>query len=372
VNAAIREPLARLLVVDDEVPQMKALCNTLEIEGYATTGYSSPRQALEELQADRYDLLLTDLMMPEMDGIALLAAAREVDPNLLSIVMTGHATIDTAVSAMQSGAIDYIQKPFRLNAVMTVLSRALAMRTLRIENAALERGLRERTQELEVANADLEAFSYSVSHDLRAPVRIVQSSIDMYLGEFGTTVPDSGRDLLRYAADGAKRMGQLIEDLLTFSRFSRQPLVKGPVSIQALVERVVAEQRALDPARQVEVTTGALPECNADASLLEQVVVNLISNAFKFTRGRDPARVEVGCVEENGTATYYVQDNGAGFDMQYAHKLFGVFQRLHSLNEFEGTGVGLSLVKRIVERHGGQIVATGSPGAGAKFAFTLG
>jgi two-component system, sensor histidine kinase and response regulator len=366
-----REPIARLLVVDDEVPQMKALCDTLEVEGYATTGFSSPKQALEQLQPDRYDLLITDLMMPEMDGIALIRAAMGVDPNLLSIVMTGHATIDTAVAAMQSGALDYIQKPFRLNAVMTVLSRALAMRALRIQNAALERGLRERTRELEIANADLEAFSYSVSHDLRAPVRIVQSSIEMYMSDHGPSVPETGRELLRFASDGARRMGELIEDLLKFSRFSRQPLVKGRVDMRAMVERVVAELRGLDPNRSVEVTVGSLPDCEADSSLLEQVVVNLLSNAFKFTRGRDPARVEVGSTEDNGRRVYFVADNGAGFDMQYAYKLFGVFQRLHSLSEFEGTGVGLSLVKRIVERHGGQITAEGKPGAGAKFSFTL-
>ena len=155
-----QSPLARLLIVDDEVPQMKALCSTLELEGYVTTGFSSPKQALAALKAGSYELLLTDLMMPEMDGIELLASARQIDPNLIPIVMTGHATIDTAVAAMQSGAMDYIQKPFRLNAVIPVLRRALAMRTLRIQNAELERGLRERTQELEIANSDLESFSY--------------------------------------------------------------------------------------------------------------------------------------------------------------------------------------------------------------------
>jgi two-component system sensor histidine kinase/response regulator len=366
-----RESLARLLIVDDEVPQMKALCSTLELEGYVTTGFSSPRQALEALRPDSHELLLTDLMMPEMDGIELLAAAREIDPNLLSIVMTGHATIDTAVAAMQSGAMDYIQKPFRLNAVIPVLRRALAMRSLRIQNAELERGLRERTQELEIANADLESFSYSVSHDLRAPVRVVQSSIEMYLSEFGSSVPDGGRELLKYASDGAKRMGQLIEDLLEFSRFSRAPLVKGRVDIRAMVQRIVAELQARDPHHKVEVRLGDLPPCEADASLLEQVVVNLLSNAFKFTRGREKPVVSVGSTNDNGRTVYFVQDNGAGFDMQYAYKLFGVFQRLHSLDEFEGTGVGLSLVKRIVERHGGQITAEGRPDEGARFSFTL-
>ncbi len=367
-----QKPLARLLIVDDEVPQMKALCSTLELEGYVTTGFSSPKQALAALKPDSYELLLTDLMMPEMDGIELLAAAREIDPNLISIVMTGHATIDTAVSAMQSGAMDYIQKPFRLNAVIPVLRRALAMRTLRIQNAELERGLRERTQELEVANADLESFSYSVSHDLRAPVRVVQSSIEMYMAEFGGSVPEGGRDLLKFASDGAKRMGELIEDLLKFSRFSRAPLVKGRVDIRAMVERVVADLRGLEPQRNVDVRIGDLPPCQADASLLEQVVVNLLSNAFKFTRGREQPLIQVGTTAENGRTLYFVQDNGAGFDPQYAYKLFGVFQRLHSLSEFEGTGVGLSLVKRIVERHGGQITAEGRPDEGAKFSFSIG
>jgi two-component system, sensor histidine kinase and response regulator len=368
----MREQKPRLLIVDDELPQMKALCSTLELEGYVTTGFSSPKQALAALQPDRYELLLTDLMMPEMDGIELLAAAREIDPNLLAIVMTGHATIDTAVAAMQSGAMDYIQKPFRLNAVISVLRRALAMRELRIQNAELERGLRERTRELEIANADLESFSYSVSHDLRAPVRVMQSSIEMYLSEFGSSVPDGGRELLKYATDGAKRMGELIEDLLEFSRFSRAPLVKGRVDIRAMVERIVAELRAAVPQRKVEVHIGDLPPCEADASLLEQVVVNLLSNAFKFTRGKEQAVIQVGSATANGRTVYFVQDNGAGFDPQYAYKLFGVFQRLHSLHEFEGTGVGLSLAKRIVERHGGQITAEGRPEQGAKFSFSLG
>src|SRR5437879_1102695 len=160
------QSLGRLSIVDDEKAQMKALCHTLETEGYSTTGYSSASEALAALRAGAFELLLTDLMMPEMDGISLLNAARQVDADLAGIVMTGHGTIDTAVKAMQVGALDYILKPFRLNVILPVIARALDVRRLRIENAALQERERQYIYELEAANKDLESFSYSVSHDL--------------------------------------------------------------------------------------------------------------------------------------------------------------------------------------------------------------
>ena len=361
----------RLLIVDDEVAQMKALCNTLEMEGYATTGYSSAKQALASLRAGQVDLLLTDLMMPEMDGISLLKAAREVDGNLAGIVMTGHGTIDTAVRAMQHGALDYILKPFKLSAVLTVLARALEVRQLRLDNAALQERERGYITELEVANRDLEAFSCSVSHDLRAPLRTITGFCEMYLTEFGDGVPAAGRRLLDRVVDGAARMDRLIEDLLTFARYSRQPLLKGPVKLDAMVRKVVEELQLRESGRAVEWRLGALPECHGDASLLRQVMTNLLSNAFKFTRQRDPAIIEVGCSQAEGEAVVFVRDNGAGFDMRYVDKLFGVFQRLHSAGEFEGTGVGLSIVQRIIQRHGGRIWAQSEPDRGATFSFTL-
>ena len=361
----------RLLIVDDEAAQMKALCDTLELEGYITAGYSSPQRALAELRAGEVDLLLTDLMMPEMDGIGFLNAARRIDCNLAGIVMTGHGTVDTAVKAMQEGALDYILKPFSLSNVLSVVGRALDVRRLRLENAAMQERERTYIAELEMANRDLESFSCSISHDLRAPLRVITGFCDMYLSAYGKDAPAAGREMLTKVISGAQRMDQLIEDLLRFCRFSRQPLLRQQVQLACIVQKVVADLRLKEVGRAVEVRIGALPMCEGDASLLEQVFVNLLSNAFKFTRGGTPAVIEVGCSDLDGERVLFVRDNGAGFSMQYADKLFGVFQRLHSASEFEGTGVGLSIVQRVIQRHGGRIWAHSELRKGTTFYFTL-
>ncbi len=383
--------LPRLLIVDDEEAQMRALCNTLSAEGYLTHGSTSPEAALETLRRERFDLLLTDLMMPGIDGIELVAAAKGIDPDIVGIVMTGHGTIDTAVKAIQAGALDYIQKPFRLKVILPVLKRGLEIRRLRAENTELrqaqatinrlneelEQRVRDRTseltranQELAVANQDLESFSYSVSHDLRAPLRAVRGFAQIFIEEHGSSIPAEGRPLLDRVVQGGDRMGQLIEDLLAFARFSRQPLVKRPLSFQPIIERLVLDLQSKQE-RPAQVRMGELPECAGDAALLEQVLVNLLSNAFKFTRQRDPAVIEVGSRREGEEVVYFVRDNGAGFDMKYASKLFGVFQRMHSTEEFEGTGVGLSIVQRVIQRHGGRIWAEAVIDQGATFQFTL-
>jgi hypothetical protein len=363
------------MIVDDEVAHMRALCDTLGYEGYEVRGFPSPAEALRNLTPGECDLLLTDLKMPEMDGIELFRAARERDPDIAGIIMTGHGTIDTAVEALQFGALDYVLKPFRLNVILPVIARALEIRRLRIENAALQRREREQALELAAAYQDLEAFSYSISHDLRSPLRAIRGMTEIYLEEADATLDDSGRNRLNQVVRGADRMNQMIEDLLRFCRLSRAAPTLYRVNLNAITRRVVNDLRAADPQRKIEVHIDPLPDCQGDPGLIEQVMANLLANAFKFTRDRSDARIEVGSYRtvapEPEEQIYFVRDNGAGFNMKYAEKLFGVFQRLHSQDQFPGTGVGLSIVKRILERHGGRIWAEGTPDRGATFWFVM-
>ncbi|HEY1171744.1 MAG TPA: response regulator [Verrucomicrobiae bacterium] len=363
-------PAPRILIVDDESAQMKALCNTLKDHGYDTVGFSSAKAALESLRKSEYDLLLTDLMMPEMNGINLLQGALEKDPDLVGIIMTGEGTIATAVEAMKSGALDYILKPFKLSVVLPVLSRAMSIRRLRLENIALGQSVRERTVQLEEANKELEAFSYSVSHDLRTPLRHINGFID-FLKDSDSHFTDEERNYLGLIASSAKQMGQMIDDLLEFSRMSRTEMWQTEVELKALVEEIIQQLKPETKDRNIEWNIADLPNVQADPFLLRHVLSNLILNAIKYSKPRNPAVIEIGASANDTEATIFVKDNGVGFDMKYADKLFGVFQRLHRKEEFEGVGVGLANVRRIIARHGGKTWAEGKVGEGATFYFSL-
>jgi two-component system sensor histidine kinase/response regulator len=362
---------ARLLIVDDEAAQMRALCDTLQLEGYLTEGFSSARQALAELRPGEVDLLLTDLMMPEMDGISLINAARQIDPALGAIVMTGHGTIDTAVQAMQGGALDYILKPFKLNAILPVISRALDVQRLRRENAELRELERRRSEELAAAYQDLESFSYSISHDLRAPLRSIDGFSQILEDDFAERLGDDGRRIARIIRDGSRKMDQLIVALLEFSRIGRTALQREPIDMTQLANAAATEARSLYTGPEPLIEIGDLPTTLGDATVMHQVWTNLIGNALKYSAKRPQPRVRISGRIESHEAIYQVKDNGAGFDMRYAEKLFGVFQRLHSAEDFSGTGVGLAIVQRIVTRHGGRISAQSAPDEGACFEFAI-
>jgi hypothetical protein len=239
-------------------------------------------------------------------------------------------------------------------------------------NQELEQRVRERTAQLEAINKELESFTYSVSHDLRAPLRTIDGFSRIVLEEFGRQLPPEVLQYLEKVRQGAQRMGQLIDDLLGLSRLGRQPLRKQHVRSAELVCQALDELMAKREGRRVEIKIGDLPPCQADPSLLKQVFINLISNALKFTKGRDMAVIEIGCRQDEGQQVYFVKDNGVGFDVRYKGKLFNVFQRLHLAEEYEGTGVGLAIVHRIINRHGGRIWADAGPDQGATFHFTLG
>ena len=382
--SAHSSPIARLLIVDDEKAQVSALCCTLTSEGFATTGVGSAAEALYTLRSaasehvGAFDVLITDLTMPDMDGIALLRAAQKIDPDLVGLVMTGHATLDTAVKAMKSGALDYIAKPFNLSVILPVLTRALIMRNLRIENTKLLYHLAKRTTELEVANRDLksanrelEAFSSSVSHDVRQPLSGMISFSEFLLSEESGPLNAQQKEFLGYIYRSGRQLVCLTDDLLAFSHLGHQTLRKETVSIEKLVSQILRQLRDAEPSRSVELRVSALPEAEADPSLLRQVFVNLLSNAFKFTRRVPHPVIEVTGRQQTNECVYVVSDNGAGFDMAASQRLFAIFHRLHSSQDFEGTGVGLSIAHRVIERHGGRIWAEAAVGKGAKFTFTL-
>ncbi len=368
---SMSESRPRVLVVDDESAQMRALCHTLPNHGYDTIGFSDGETALAELRRTKCELLLADLMMPGMNGIRLLQNAREIDPDLVGIIMTGAGTIATAVEAMQAGALDYILKPFNLSVIVPVLERALTVRRLRLENAELGRRVRERTIELEAANKELEAFSYSVAHDLRGPLTVIIGDIDLLIEDYGAQLPVKGREILNSVMVAGEHMERLTAGLLRLSQLSRQPLTKCVIDMASLVREVLGELTRVHAGRSIAFHVGNLPNAVGDEALLKQVVTNLLANAFKFTRTRDDPRIELSARRATGENIYAVRDNGAGFDMQTADKLFAAFQRFHSAEQYEGTGIGLSIAARVIQRHGGRIWADAEVDKGATFYFSL-
>jgi PAS domain S-box-containing protein len=238
-------------------------------------------------------------------------------------------------------------------------------------NADLEQRVTERTVELEEANRELEAFSYSVSHDLRAPLRHIEGFVEILCGSSTAALQEESRHHLQTIAGSAKQMGRLIDDLLAFSRTARTELKRTKIHLADLTESVIRDLRQETQGRDIEWVCRDLPDVEADPSLLRQVMANLIGNALKYSRTRKKARIEIGSKAGDQERTIYVRDNGVGFDARYAHKLFGVFQRLHRAAEFEGTGIGLANVRRIIHRHGGRTWAEGQLNKGATFYFSL-
>ena len=238
-------------------------------------------------------------------------------------------------------------------------------------NAELESRVKQRTTELQASNAELEAFCYSVSHDLRAPLRSIDGFGQALLEDFPRDVPEEAKRYLARIRASTQRMGQLIEDLLNLSKVSRGELARREVDVSELARQVVADLQGREADRKVEVSVWDGMHAYADARLLRAALENLIGNAWKFSARSEQPKIEIGFMRDGEGGTFFVRDNGAGFDMRYAAKLFGAFQRLHSAAEYQGTGIGLATVQRIVHRHGGRIWADAKPGKGAVFFFTL-
>jgi light-regulated signal transduction histidine kinase (bacteriophytochrome) len=319
----------------------------------------------------------------------------ETNRGLVALTMELEQRVDERTAELRAAHADLQQTNSELTQLTLGLERRVAERTaelvranasLQVEiaerkraeqeirklNAELEQRVHDRTAQLEAANKELEAFSYSVSHDLRAPLRYI-SGFTALLGRYAdSNLPEKARHYLEEITKSVKQMAQLIDDLLLFSRMGRSEMRCQPVNLDQLTRETISLLEPELKGRNIRWGRSPLPEVQADPGLLRQVFINLLSNALKYTRPRDPAVIEIGCARQTADeVVVFIRDNGVGFDMQFAGKLFGVFQRLHSDDEFEGTGIGLANVRRVIARHGGRTWAEAQVNAGATFYFSL-
>lgn len=361
---------------------MKALCDTLMDHGFEAVGFTSGRDALAALPEGNFDLLLTDLTMPEMDGIALLQEALKLDANLVCIIMTGKGSIATAVQAMQTGALDYILKPFKLSGILPVLSRALSVRRLRQENARLEQHVRERTAELETANTELERatraksdFLSSMSHELRTPLNAILGFGEILVSQNIPSTPQQKIEFTHHILKAGRHLLTLINEILDLAQvesgkvsLSLEPVAVADVlrECQTMIEPM-GRQRAIHIAFAQDADQHML----ADRMRLKQVLLNLLSNAIKYNREGGSVVVDV-AVTENQRVRVSVQDRGMGLPPAQLNELFQPFNRLgQERGRAEGSGIGLVLTKRLVELMGGEIGVSSTPGSGSTFWIEL-
>jgi len=368
-----------VLVVEDQPDLNRFICDCLAAE-HRIASAADGKEGLEKAQALCPDLVITDVMMPVMSGEELVAALR-AQPGLCGVpilLLTARNDEPLKLKMLRLGARDYLTKPFSVEELRVRAANLVALkrgeeqlRRLAGELAARNASLERLASRLWAANAELDAFSYSVSHDLRAPLRHIDGFAQALVEEELERLSPEGVRHLELVRASSQRMSRLIDDLLGLSRLTRAEIRHEVVDLSALCAEIVADLRGADPGRQVEVLIEPGLRALGDARLIRIALDNLLGNAWKFTARRPRARIEVGRDRGAGQDSFYVRDDGAGFDMAYADQLFGAFQRLHPSGEFEGTGVGLATVRRVISRHGGRVWASGAVDRGATFSFTL-
>lgn len=383
----------KILAVDDSETFLQELATTLRGDGYEVVLARSGEEALDLLAVEPVECILLDLLMPGIGGqetcrrVKAVAVTRDIPV----IMLTGVEDREAMIQGLSAGADDYIAKSSDFEILRARLlaqirrkqfedeNRLIREKLLRKEMEATEaRAAKELAEiraalveELEQKNAELEAFSYSVAHDLRAPLRSVDGFSAALLDFYADKLDSDGQKYLRYMRQSAQRMTQLIDDLLSLSRVTRGDFQRIDLDLASISREIIGRLRQSAPEREVEFIVPDQLPAEGDPRLLGIALENLLGNAWKFTRHRVVGRIEFFGTTLNGHQTYVIRDNGAGFDMTYANKLFGVFQRLHTSDEFEGTGIGLATVQRVIKRHGGRIWAEGKVDGGASFFFTL-
>ncbi len=328
-------------------------------------------EALQLVQAWSPDLVLTDFMMPKKDGIAVCTAIKNnpETSNIIVILLTALTHRDAMMKGWEAKADEYLFKPFHPEELVTRVKSFFSILSERKKAAEI---IERKNRQLEYSNKELEAFSYSVSHDLRAPLRSIDGYTRVLQEDHEKDLGEEGRKVLNTILANTKKMGQLIDDLLAFSHLSRRELTRVSIDMNSLVNGVIDDLTATkNENRSVEFRVEPLADMKGDISMIKQVLINLISNAIKYSSKKEKAIINIESTTEGGSVIYSIKDNGVGFDMNYYNKLFGVFQRLHRPTEFEGTGVGLAIVDRIVSKHNGKVWAQGKPNEGATFFFSM-
>jgi signal transduction histidine kinase len=332
--------------------------------------------ALERVNDGGIDAILLDLTLPDSVGHETFARAKARSIGIAIIILTGSNDDSLALKLVQAGAQDYVAKVDTNSnnlkrAILYAVERQRAEAQIRQLNQDLELHVRERTAELEARNEELEAFSYTVSHDLRGPLIQIHGYSTILADKCASQLDDVGKKYLGHIKDAASRMSVLIDDLLKLSKVARGDLQFQEVNMDSLVAQVLLDLQPETQSRKIDWRIAPLPLLKCDFGLMKQALSNLLSNALKYTRPRSPAVIEIGCTTIDGQSAFFVRDNGIGFDPKDAAKVFAPFQRLHNNEEFEGSGIGLATVHRIIQKMGGKIWADSAPGLGSAFYFTL-
>ncbi len=381
------EPV-NILLVDDDSRNLDVLESILVTPDYRLVRAQSADEALRALVSDTFALVVLDIRMPDMSGLELaqLIKQRKKTQHLPIIFLTAYYQEDEHVlQGYVAGAVDYLSKPCnppvlrsKVAVFVDLFRKSRALEYEIAERRAAEQKVRDlndqlnlRIAQLDASNNELEAFSYSVSHDLRAPLRQVVGFVHALRRKMDKRLDADTGEYLVLIEDAVNRMGILIDDLLEFSRMGRSEMRKEHVDLRALLDQAMETVQCGATDRRIEWEIGPLPEVRGDPAMLRQVWANLLDNAVKFTRPRAQARIEVGTQSEPHEYVFFVRDNGVGFDPNYADKLFGVFQRLHTRDEFEGTGIGLASVRRIITRHSGRAWVESEPDRGTTIYFSL-
>ncbi len=376
-----------ILLVDDVPSNILVLEELLTKEGRSFFKAYNGKEGLKIALEKEVDLIILDVQMPDMDGFEVAQILKSNNRTKDIPIIFATATKKehhSMVQGFDEGAVDYLFKPLDREItrakVAVLLKIQLQKKELMEKNKSLENATRQIDQlnkellnnmeQLKTVNEDLESFSYSVSHDLRAPLRALISYSQILEEDYYDKLDEEAKSLIDRIKYNSNRMNILINDLLVFSKTGRKQLIKTGIDIAELVGKVIAEVTENHQHKPV-FKLSVLENAYGDASLLQQVWVNLIDNAVKYSSKKENPEIEITCDQKDGEIIYSVKDNGAGFDMRYADKLFGVFQRLHSTRDFDGTGVGLATVQRIIKRHGGRIWADAKENEGATFSFTL-